>query len=69
MEIAGINFTNAQLIVQLSNDRVVTVPLEEFPSIQQMNEADRKDFEIIDGTHLSFVAIDDVYSLDELVGV
>ena len=47
----------------------MTVPLEKFPSIQQMNKADRKDFEIIDGTYLSFLALDDVFSVEELVGI
>lgn len=69
VEITGINFFNGQLIVQLSNDRTVAVPLEKFPAIQALNEADRRDFEVIDGTHLSFLAIDDVFSVEELVGI
>jgi len=68
-EITDIHFSNGQMTLELSNDRVVTVPLEKFPSIQQMNKADRKDFEIIDGTYLSFLALDDVFSVEELVGI
>lgn len=29
----------------------------------------REDFEVIDGENLSFLAIDEVYSLQELIGV
>jgi hypothetical protein len=29
----------------------------------------RTEFEIIDDTHLSFVAIDEIYSLEQLMGV
>jgi len=69
VEITDINFSNGQMTVRLSNDRTVTVPLYKFPSIQELNETDRRDFEVIDGTHLSFLAIDDVFSVEELVGI
>lgn len=54
VKITDINFFNGQMIVRLSNDRTVAVPLEKFPAIQTLNEADKRDYEIIDGTHLSF---------------
>jgi len=55
--------------VHLDNDRTFLVPLDKFSAIKNLTAAQRKDFEIIDNTHLSFLAIDEVYSVNELLGL
>jgi len=68
--IRGIDFINSSIMfIHLDNDRTFIVPLDKFPSIQKLSKGERNDFEIIDGNHLSFLAIDEVYSIHELIGV
>ena len=42
---------------------------EQFKDIQSLTPLQKKEFEIIDGTNLSFLDIDEVYSLAELTGI
>ena len=68
--IKSVEFINGSIMfVHLDNDRTFIVPLEKFPGIQQLSSKDKKDFEIIDDTHLSFLSIDEVYSIQELIGL
>ena len=67
--IKNINFSDINLIINLSNDRVLIIPLEKFPSIKNLSSQERKSFEIIDDNYLSFLSIDDVFSLEELIGL
>ena len=67
--IKNINFSDINLIINLSNDRVVIIPLEKFPSIKNLSSQERRSFEIIDDNYLSFLSIDDVFSLEELIGL
>ena len=60
---------NNQMVVHLDNGRALIIPLEKFPSIQGMDEADKKDFEVIDGNNLSFLALDDIFTIQELMGI
>lgn len=69
-ELREIDFTaDGLLSVYLNNGRTVLVPLDKFPPIAQLNNEQRKDFEIIDRQYLSFLAIDEVYGLEELLGI
>ena len=69
-ELRRIDFTDDNLLsVSLSNGRTVLVPLDKFPPIAQLTSEQRKDFEIIDNQYLSFLAIDEVYSIEELLGI
>jgi len=68
--IRSIDFSNSKILfVHLDNDRTFIVPLDKFPAIQKLTEAQKKDFEIIDDNHLSFLAIDEVYSVNDLMGI
>lgn len=68
--IRSIDFINSSIMfVHLANDRTFIVPLDKFPTIQKLSQEQRNDFEIIDGNNLSFLAIDDVYSLNDLLGI
>lgn len=67
--IKSIGFANDDmLVIHLTNERLLFVPLNQLPDIKQLSEKQREDFEIIDGTHISFIEIDEVYSLKYLVG-
>jgi hypothetical protein len=69
-EIKNIDFVDSnQMVVHLDNGRALIIPLEKFPSIQGMNEADKKDFEIIDGYNLSFLVLDEIFTIQELMGI
>ncbi|MBS1639603.1 MAG: DUF2442 domain-containing protein [Bacteroidetes bacterium] len=68
--IKSVEFMNSSvLFVHLSNDRTFLVPLEKFPAIKNLSSEEKKQFEIIDGSYLSFIAIDEVYSIEELIGI
>lgn len=66
----SVEFLNSSVMfVHLDNDRTFLVPLDKFPAIKSLTVEQRKDFEIIDHAHLSFLAIDEVYSVNELLGL
>jgi hypothetical protein len=45
------------------------VPLDKFPVIKALSSDEKKACEIIDDRYLSFPAIDEVYSIEELIGL
>lgn len=68
--IKAIEFIDSSIMfVHLDNDRTFIIPLDKFPSIKNLSKEEKKDFEIIDDMYLSFLAIDDVFSVEELIGV
>ncbi len=68
--IRSIDFLNSSIMfIHLDNDRTFIVPLDKFPAIQKLSKDQKNDFEIIDGNYLSFLAIDEVYSTNELIGI
>ena len=68
--IRNIEFLNSSIMfVHLSNDRTFIVPLDQFQGIKALTPEQKSEFEIIDETNLSFLAIDEVYSLSELIGI
>lgn len=68
--IKSVEFINSSVMfVHLDNDRTFIVPLEKFPSIQSLSSEDKKAFEIIDDNYLSFLSIDEIYSVEELIGL
>jgi hypothetical protein len=68
--IRNIEFVDDSIMfVYLDNDRTFIVPLDKFPTIKKLTPAQRKDFEIIDDTNLSFLGIDEVYTVSELIGI
>ena len=66
--IRNIEFINSSIMfVHLDNDRTFLVPLDKFPAIKNLSSQQRKNYEIIDDHNLSFVAIDDIYSIHDLL--
>jgi hypothetical protein len=60
---------NSILFIHLDNDRTLLVPLDKFPAIKNLSQEQKKEFEIIDEHNLSFLALDDVYSINDLIGI
>jgi hypothetical protein len=70
VEIKDVQFIgNSAMMLFLSNDRTFIVPLDKFEKIAQLDAEQKADYEVIDGENLSFLAIDDVYSIHELTGL
>jgi len=68
--IRNVDFVDSSIMfIYLNNDRTFIVPLDKFPEIQRLTMEQRKDFEIIDDNNLSFLAIDEIYSVNELLGI
>lgn len=68
--IRNIDFINSSIMfVHLENDRTFIVPLDKFPLIHKLTEQQKKDFEIIDDNYLSFLALDEIYSINDLIGI
>lgn len=68
--IKNIDFMNEHLmIIHLDNERTCIVPLEQFAAIKNLSRIEREDFEIIDESYLSFISIDHLYSINELLGI
>lgn len=68
-KLKSVEFLNSTILfVHLDNDRTFLVPLYKFPALKDLTVAQRKDFEIIDNEQLSFLSIDEVYSVNELLG-
>ncbi len=68
--IKSVEFINSSVMfVHLDNDRTFIVPLEKFPVIQHLSSEGKKAFEIIDDNYLSFLSIDEIYSIEELIGL
>jgi len=69
-KIKSVEFLNSSIMfIHLDNDRTFLVPLDKFPDIKSLTTEQRGDFEIIDDNHLSFLSIDEVYSLEQLLGI
>ena len=69
-KIKSVEFLNSSIMfIHLDNDRTFLVPIDKFPDIKSLSAEQRAEFEIIDDSHLSFLAIDEVYSLEQLIGM
>jgi len=70
IEITDVKFVgNSVMLLSLSNDRTCIVPLEKFRQIESLTPLQKEEFEIIDGENLSFLALDEIYSIHELIGI
>jgi Protein of unknown function (DUF2442) len=70
IEITDVQFLgNWAMLLSLSNERTFIIPLEKIEAVAKLSSEERKDYEIIDGENLSFLALDEIYSLKELTGL
>lgn len=59
---------SSAMLISLSNNRTFIVPLDSFERISNLSTDEKKNFEIIDDENLSFLSIDEIYSVHELIG-
>ncbi len=64
----NLKFVFTSLLINLTNDRVFIISLDMFPLIKIFSMK-KKSFEIIDDRYLSFLSMDDIISLEELIGL
>ena len=57
------------MLLSLTNDRTLIVPLDNFKEIAALSPAEKRDFEVIDGENLSFLALDETYNIHDLIGL
>ncbi|WP_423147593.1 DUF2442 domain-containing protein [Rubrolithibacter danxiaensis] len=70
VEIKDVQFIGSSaMLLALSNDRTFIIPLEKFEDIAGLTPEEQKNFEIIDGDNLTFLAIDEIYNLHQLIGI
>ena len=70
VEIKDVQFIgNSAMLLFLYNDRTFIIPLDKFNDIAGLTPDKKRDFEVIDGENLSFLALDEIYSLHDLVGI
>lgn len=70
VEIKDVQFIgNSAMILFLSNETSFIIPLDKFNSISNLSSDEKKDFEVIDGNNLSFLALDEIYNLHDLTGI
>ena len=69
-EIKDVQFVgNSAMLLSLTNDRTLIVPLDKFQKIAALSATEKSDFEVIDGENLSFLALDEIYSIHDLIGL
>lgn len=69
LSITNVSFKDENtLVLDLSNKRSVYIPLNGFPEIAVLTSEEKEDFQVIDDEYLSFVSIDEIYSLKDLIG-
>ena len=61
--------SNSILFVHLDNDRMFMVPWEKFPVLKNLSDEQKLEFEIIDDKYLSFLSIDEVFNIEDLIGI
>ncbi len=70
VEIKDVQFVGSSvMLITLSNGRAFIVPLDSFEDIARLSVEEKENFEVIDGENLSFLALDEIYNLHELIGL
>jgi hypothetical protein len=57
-----------KMSVALKDGRIIIVPLSKFPSIKDLNMAQRKKWYIIDGEGFSFDDCDELFHIEQVLG-
>ena len=57
------------MLLFLTNDRTLFIPLDKFKEIAALSPAEKSNFEVIDGENLSFLAIDEICNIHDLIGL
>lgn len=70
VEIQDVQFVGSSvMLITLSNGREFIVPLDSFKDNAGLSDKEKENFEVIDGENLSFLALDEIYNIHELIGL
>ena len=69
-EIKDVQFVgHSAMLLSLTNDRTLIIPLDKFKEIAALSQVEKSNFEVIDGENLSFLALDEIYNIHDLIGM
>ena len=57
------------LTINLEDGRILSVPLSRFPNIEKLSAEQRRKYHIADGIALMFPGDDEVYHIDDFMGL
>jgi hypothetical protein len=64
-----IEFTEESMFITLNGGRILSVPLSKFPFIKKLSRDQRSKYHIAGGISLDFEDSDEVYHINELLGI
>jgi hypothetical protein len=65
----NIEFKKDFLLIYLEGGRILSVPLKKFPDIKKLTPVQRNAYHISAGISLDFENSDEVYHINELIGL
>jgi hypothetical protein len=68
-EMQKIGFSGGDMKVYLTSGRILIVPLKNFPEIKKLTSAQKNKYHIAGGISLDFDDSDEVYHINELIGI
>ncbi|MBZ0203603.1 MAG: DUF2442 domain-containing protein [Ignavibacteria bacterium] len=69
VKMTKVDFVNDLMKIYLQGGRVLTVPVNKFPEIKKLKSSQRKSYHIAGGISLDFDDSDEVYHVNELLGI
>ena len=69
LKMTKVDFVKDTMRVHLLGGRILSVPINKFPEIKKLNSLQRKAYHISAGISLDFDGSDEVYHINELLGM
>ena len=69
LKMIRVSFENDSMLVHLYGGRVLTIPLSKYPEIKRLTKQQREHYHIAGGISLDFDDSDEVYHIEELIGL
>lgn len=69
LKMMKVDFSKDSIIIYLLGGRMLSVPLNKFPEIKKLSSNQRKAYHISGGISLDFDDSDEVYHINELLGI
>jgi hypothetical protein len=65
--IINVSFLETEMVLVFANKASLHIPLENLPEVKALTQEQKNDFEVIDGEYVSFLDIDTVYHVSDLL--
>jgi len=69
LSMVKVDFVKDTMRVFLHGGRILSVPVSKFPEIKKLNSSQKKAYHISGGISLDFEDSDEVYHINELLGI